>query len=242
MKKDIKSEDVFGFLKEVFEDVEKETRDKVDEKYYTWSEHYDNWISIAQLLLPGISEFDKYNSMTFFRFVELQNQIVWILISVLYGAYHHAIRELRYVLDSMLQAYYLDKEHPEADMYCKLEILKEIEKEMHGGRLINRLDIEYKDNLKGLYSVLSKYVHSSYEELKPVIEEGKVATRITPTFDEDLFNKCVDFTNQVMDAVYFVIFNRFPQLVSKIRDDTITKKSLKKLRCEMSLKSLKTKI
>jgi len=234
------TEDVFAFLKDELEKVGEETKDKVGDKYYTWSEHYNNWINIIQPLLQDASEFEKFNSLVIFRLMELQKQLLWILISVLYGEYHQAIRELRYVLDSMFQAFYLDKEHPDADIYCKLEIIKEIEREAYGGRLIDKLDLKYKAKLKELYSTLSKYVHSSYEELEPTIKGGKVSYRVTFTFDKDLFNKCADFTNKVMDVIYFVVFNRFPQLCAKVQCDAMTINSLKRFKCELSLKYLES--
>jgi len=233
------TEDVFAFLKDELERVGEETRDKVGDKYYTWSGHYNNWINITQPLLQEVSEFEKINSLVIFRLIELQKQLLWIRTSVLYGQYHHAIRELRYVLDSMFQAFYLDKEYPDDDIYYKLEIIKKKDR-LYGGKLIRKLDLNNKGKLKELYSTLSKYVHSSYEELEPTIKGGKVAFRVTFAFDEDLFNKCADFTNKVMDVIYFVVFNRFPQLCAKVQRDAMTINLLKRFKCELSLKYLES--
>jgi hypothetical protein len=95
------------------------------------------------------------------------------------GSYHSAIRELRYALDSISQAYYLDFEHPYADIACKLEIIKKIDKELFGSRFIDRLELQGKREMKQLYSELSKYMHSTYKEPRPTIEKGKIFDRVT---------------------------------------------------------------
>jgi len=160
------------------------------------------------------------------------------MIGVLYGKYHQAIRELRYIVDSMGQAYYLDAKHPEASISRKLEIVKEIGKQTFGSRLIDKLDLDHKhkQELKSLYSGLSKYAHSSYEELEPLIREGRGDWRVTFAFDDDQFSRTVEFTNKVMDAVYLMMFRRFPDVARRV--STKARKRMKELGCSLSLGSL----
>lgn len=183
--------------------------------------------------MEGLSEFEKHNSLWIFRLAELQHLIGWVMISVLYGKYHQAIRELRYMFDSMAQAYYLDAEHPAASITCKLEILKEIEKQAFGARLIDKPHVDHKQALKSLYSALSKYAHSSYEELAPLIKEGKVQWRVTFAFDEQQFSRTVEFTNKVMDAVCLMIFSRFPDVARRV--SARTRERMEELECSLSL-------
>jgi len=168
------SKDVFKFLRDIQDEVGKRTQANVGKRIYIWSDHYNNWIDIIQPILNSTSKEEQENSMVILRLIELNNQLFWILTNVIYNAaYHQVIRELRFILDSMMQAYYLDIEHPDADIYCKLEIVKEIEKEAFGTRLIERLPIQHKDRIKQLYSLLSKYSHSSYEELEISIRRAR---------------------------------------------------------------------
>lgn len=227
-----------NFLKKYFDGVEEETKQKVGIRFFTWSEHYNNWIDFVQPVLKNISTNERNNSMTLFRLVEMGNIILWVWFSVIWGRYHPAIRELRYLYESFLQAYYLDTEHTTSDIFCKLEILKEIDRELIGSRLIDRLSLKQKDKLKKLYQELSNYIHSSYEELKPVIIEGEVASRFTFAFDQDLFDKSEEFTNRVADAVYFLILNRFPQIKDFLIKDEMTLLSLKKFNCNLTLQHL----
>ncbi|MDH5363412.1 MAG: hypothetical protein OEW84_08885, partial [Aigarchaeota archaeon] len=64
-----------------------------------------------------------------------------------------------------------------------------------GTRLIERLELGNaqsgaKEELKSLYSTLSKYVHSTYEELEPAVKKGRVDARVLFAFDPELFEKC----------------------------------------------------
>ncbi|MGQ4894449.1 MAG: hypothetical protein ACP6IQ_07510 [Candidatus Njordarchaeia archaeon] len=59
-------------------------------------------------------------------------------------AYHQAIREMRYILESFIQAYYLDDNHPDIGIKCKVEIIKEAERELYGVKLIDKLQVKRK--------------------------------------------------------------------------------------------------
>lgn len=231
--------DLIPLVKQWLEEGYKETKAAATKsEFYTWTEHYDNWICIVRPLIRLLSDSDKYNSMVFFRFVEIQKTLMWIYTCVLFGAYHSAIRELRYVLESMMQAYYLDREHTSADMGCKLEIIKEIDRERFSA-LVDRIEMSQKQRIKVLYSELSKYVHSTYNELRPTIEEGKVQSRVTFGFESDMFKKCVELTNQVMDVVYCITLQRFPQTIMKIESRELTLESFRNHGCTMTLDSVR---
>jgi hypothetical protein len=79
---------------------------------------------------------EQVESLTFFRLLSFYRQIFWIEECIKGNAYHQAIRELRFMLDSLVQAYYVDKRHPTAKMQCKLEIVKELENLLYGSRMI----------------------------------------------------------------------------------------------------------
>lgn len=226
---------LFAQLIKMAREIRKETEEEIPEKdYVTWVEHYNNWIDLIRPFMSSLSEFEKYNGLLFFRFFELTKQLFWLHFSVLSGAYHQSIRELRYILESAIQAYYIDREHPEAMIGCKLEIIKEIDK-LIGGRLIDRTDLEHKNELKVLYSDLSKYVHGSYEELRPTIEEGELDYRVTLAFNKELFYKCMEFTNRVMDAFFFVLLSSYPDIITKIREDQLLLQSLNENKCALSV-------
>ncbi|MDD2679078.1 MAG: hypothetical protein PHS81_04310 [Candidatus Nanoarchaeia archaeon] len=231
---------IFDDFDKLFTDVEKETNRKEEEnRYYLWTEWYNNWIDLVKWLDELIKE-QRYESLFFYRFLELNKQLLWIYKCVNSGAYHTAIRELRFVFESFIQAHYIDKEHPESEMECKLEIIKD--KLIFGSKLIdNTKNLENKNELKKLYSELSKYTHSSYEELKIPIKEGKVDTSIIFTYDKELFDKCYIFTNKVMDTIIFVLMSFEKRMIKKIQEDELIKQFLKETNCELSLRLLNKK-
>jgi len=156
------------------------------------------------------------------------------------GAYHSAIRELRYVLESAIQAYYVDKEHNGVPIECKLEIIKEIE-HLTGGRLIDKTDLKHKEKLKALYGDLCKYVHPSYKELEPVISQGKVEPRIIFTFDKELYLKSVEFMEKVFDVFTLALLSCSAKLSEKIKESNsaVKMRDLEEYKMSLSLGYLK---
>ena len=53
------------------------------------------------------------DSLFWFRITEYGiSQPYWLVISICCGSYHQAIREMRFLLESWSQAYYIDQEYP----------------------------------------------------------------------------------------------------------------------------------
>lgn len=233
---------VFKFLRDIQEEVGKETKKKVGKKLFVWTEHYNNWIDMIGPILKNITEKEAANSFVILRLLQLNNELFWLLTNTIYNAaYHQVIRELRFILESMMQAYYIDTEHSDSNIECKLEIIKEIEREAYGKRLIDRISLSNKDKIRDLYSQLSKYSHSSYTELEMSILRGKVDFLVTPSFDDELFSKCEILTHKVMDIVYLIVLNRFPQICEIIMKDKMLIKALEKFDSKITLNYLRSK-
>jgi hypothetical protein len=229
-------ETISDVFERLFLGVEKETNQKEGNRYSLWSDWYSNWIDLFKWLIE-INE-EKYSSLFVFRLYELNKQLLWIRKCVYSGAYHTAIRELRFVLESFIQAYYIDKEHLDSEMKCKLEIIKEIDK-LIGAKLIDNTDLKNKKEMKDLYSELSKYIHSSYEELELLIKEGKIHTYSAFVYDNKFFSKCYDFTNKVMDSIMFIILSFEKRIIKKVQEDELMMKFLIDTDCKLSLRLLK---
>ncbi len=192
-----------------------------------WFNSYGNIFVEILAAFRGTSYYQKNrkildNSLVFGRFVELHKNLNWIFVCVLSGSYHSAIRELRFVLDSMLQAYYLDKEHPAADVPCKLEVLREIERERFGSRIIERIAVQDKAAIRDLYHELSQFVHSSYQEMKSVLDQGLIMDRVTFDFDQASFDYCRVLTTRVLDVFFLLTLQNFPELIGQIKSETQT--------------------
>lgn len=152
------------------------------------------------------------HSLTFFRLVYFYHEFRWIRDCISQNAYHQAIRELRFILDSMVQAYYIDKEHPSTKMQCKLEIVKELDRH-YRGQLIEPTGLEHKETLKELYGELSGYVHSSYKELSALQSRSpRELESLKFEQDPEMEKICEAFLNRAMDAVFFVALSLFPDI------------------------------
>lgn len=217
------------------EEIRNETREKVGDRITAWNEHYNNWIDLLGPVILDTTKEESENSMVILRFIQLNKEIPWLLKNTIEGDYHQVIRELRFILDSIMQAYYLDVEHWESDIDCKLEIVKEIEKDAYGSRLIDKLSINHKEKIKELYSTLSKYNHSSYKELESILRGGKINLLMSSSFDEALFTHCEVLTHKVMDVVYVIILNRFPQTKNTIKENHLLLQSLEESKCIITL-------
>jgi len=199
---------------------------------------------LIQFLIASYEMGDKKpqefeSSLTFFRLISYYKQFKWIGDCISQNAYHQVIRELRFILDSIIQAYYVDKRHPASDMQCKLEIVKEIEY-LYGSDLIDKTDLSHKHHLKKLYGELCKYVHSSYKELlssRPKDPKKIAGLEFEP--DPDMMKLCLSFVNRTIDVVFFVVLSLYPEILGpdtrfgKIR--TSFPQSSKKLGFELTL-------
>jgi len=222
------SESPFEFLYKIFRNVESETRAKTGDRYFVWSEHYDNWIDIIQPLL----KIAPRNSLLIIRFVEFNRIMLWIQNCVYCGQYYSALRELRFLLEFILKALYLDQKYQNE----KIESRIQEEEQLQGRRLISKLDLsdEQKNKLKSLYGRLSEYTHPTKKELAQLLA-GKVDIHTTFAFNEAMFNKCVENTNEVVDSIFFIILDQFHEPIKGIKNNNTLIASFKKLGYKLTL-------
>lgn len=235
-----KEKDPLKFLKDILSEVETETKKQVGDDWALWINHYNTWIDVIKAVLDVIPQEKQLDSMVVFRLLELHKTLLWLEICALYGAYHQLIRELRFVLDSFLQAYYLDKQYHDKTIQEKLEIVEKEELQLFGRNLIRKLGLAQQEELLTIYSVLSKYQHSSYEEMKPAIREGKIDVRVVFTFDKEMFDKCKELTNAVIDSAFYLVLSSFQDAILKFKNTEMTVYWLKELDSKLTLKLMET--
>lgn len=233
-----KEKDPLKFLRNILFQVEMETKKQVGDDWALWAMHYDTWIDVIGSVLDVIPKDKQLDSMLIFRLMELQKTLLWLEICALNGAYHQLIRELRFILDSFAQAYYLDKNY--ATMEEKIHVVEKEEFQLFGGKLTRKLDLALQNEILTIYRTLSKYEHSSYEEMRSAILEGKVDDRILFVFDKELFEKCKDLTNAVIDSVFYLVLSNFPNAILKFKNTEMTIYWLKKLDSKFTLKLLES--
>lgn len=169
---------------------------------------------------------NKRNFMLAIRLVECFRILEWIKVCLYCGSYHAVYKELRYLIDSMIQAYYIDTNLPSASLKTKFEAFKLFEKakrfDFIGQNLINKLEnIPNQDKLREIYKELSNYVHPSYKQSLDFMEkasEKEPWDRMKENiFNEELLKKCVLKSKEVIKCFldidkkfesYFLEYNR----------------------------------
>jgi hypothetical protein len=109
------------------------------------------------------------------RFVEAFRIFNWIKVCLACGSYHSVFRELRFMLDGIAQACYIDLNHVDASLACKLEVYKALGDfgGFIGSGLFEKIKyLQERSQLIDLYKELSKYVHPSVEESRGWIESS----------------------------------------------------------------------
>ena len=107
------------------------------------------------------------------RLVEAFRIFNWIKVSLVCGSYHSVFRELRFMLDGVAQGCYIDLNHIDAPLSCKLEVYKALGQMggFMGGRLFEKIGgLPERKQIGDLYRALSRFVHPSVEESRVWIE------------------------------------------------------------------------
>ena len=236
LKYSFKTDELYNTLINCFKRTYENTLETFSkEKCYTCVNHHEIWIELGKYIDWSIPE--KFDSLLYFRYFELQKQLNLLHFNILSGSYHQSIRELRYILESVIQSYYIDKNHPNVRVTCKLEVLKEIDKFV-GSRLIEKTDLKYKNELKELYSDLSKHVHSSYEKMNFALND-EIEHNMTFMFNERLFNICKKSIDMTMDAFFFIMIYYNTDVIQKIIDNKELLNDLSKNNYILTLKFIK---
>lgn len=159
---------------------------------------------IAQDLRNHINQLDqriidrRNDLLIALRFVETFRILDWIKICILCGAYQTVFKELRFLLDSVMQAYYIDYNHHEASLKARFEVYKALENwgGFIGTKLFSKVKgIHFREELNLHYRELSNYVHPSTEESLTFIDANTpnfVDSLKKNTYNEDLIKKCIE--------------------------------------------------
>jgi hypothetical protein len=169
----------------------------------------------------------KYsNSLAFWCHVELvraSGHILWLSMNALY---RNAFDNIRHVLESVVQALYIDSRHPDAPIPMKIEILKEVEdkREYHAIRLVDELEIpppygSSKSVLKKEYRKLSGKIHPSHEEIVATLTET-ADTGIPAKMDCEEVTRIFSAMKTMYDIFYFLYIVHFPELGKALKENT----------------------
>jgi hypothetical protein len=182
--------------------------------------HGNNWIDIVRWIS---SEYKKEEQMSIvsFQFSRLFKEIYWLQFLFHTGNYPTAYRNLRYILEMICQAYYIDTKYPTLTLDEQIGKAMEIEKRLSSWNIVsnalckvfNRAEREIRAHFKPLWDDLNKYAHPSAKQMD-LIAEQDFSALVTDSFNENLARELLAVTDKVFDIVYAVILKRFPKSVS----------------------------
>ena len=193
---------VFGFHERVLEEAWSENKGFCQE----WIDMQNNWTRLCHLL---VSEDQERLScrITSQRFLELFRSFSWHMTAVFCGAYESAIRELRFILEDMCQAVYLDQFYKDLDLEERYEKAKN---HLRGTPLICKLELpsNIEKQLMELYRNLCDYVHPSYKLLMEFFED----TRVVFSYKKERFVSAQSLHRQTCDAIFYLVLRAFPEI------------------------------
>jgi len=165
------------------------------------------------------TEFEKIfpnlqHSLAFVCYLELNRISLHISFLALNGLYRNAFDDIRHVLESIVQALYIDFRHPKIDIKTKTEILKEVEdkREYHAVRLIDELKIDQKEKLRQEYKKLSKIIHPSHKQIVAIMRDIDERKGVPVTVDCREISRIYDSMRTMYDIFLFLFISSFPEV------------------------------
>lgn len=156
-------------------------------------------------------------TITFIQFIRLIKELHWLQFLFNHANYPVIYRNLRYVLEMMSQAWYIEWKYPNLDLNEQID--KIIEEKVYGWNLVRPvfcevlgIDEEYaKQKLHPTWIFLNKHVHPSAEQMN-IVAEKDFSSLVTDSFNDDLARTTLRKGDKVFDLIYTLVFNRFPQI------------------------------
>ena len=161
------------------------------------------------------------------RMVESFRIFNWIKVCSTCGSYQSIFRELRFMLDGVAQACYIDLNHMGASLESKLEVYKALGEigGFIGSSLFDRIKgFQDKQKIKEVYSDLSRYVHPSIEESRRRIESppsgGVVDSLKFNIYDRELLILAVDKCKQVASLLISIDNHFIGECIRRLDQDS----------------------
>ncbi len=158
------------------------------------------------------------------RLVEAFRIFNWIKICLACGSYQSVFRELRFMLDAVAQACYIDLNHIDASLVSKLEVYKALGDMggFIGSTLFDRIKgFNKKQILKDVYTKLSRFVHPSIEESRRRIESTPLKELVDSLkfnkFDRKLLDQAIEECKEVGRLLILIDNHFMREFLSKLR-------------------------
>ncbi len=218
-------EEILDNLYESWREIRKETIEGLGEREAAKiiDFHAQNWIDVTEWISSTYGRQGQMN-IVYFQFFRLFKEIYWLQFLFHTGNYPTVYRNLRYILEMICQAYYIDTKHPNLTLDEQIEKMTEIEERIYGWNIVSnalckvfdKTEQEIRARFKPLWDDLNKYAHPSARQMDLVAEKD-FASLVTDSFNQSLARKLLEETDQVVDIVYAIILTKFPKTISPVQ-------------------------
>jgi hypothetical protein len=218
-----KSKDIEKSLSKLYEtwvSVEQETLRCLGNKtsLHLIDFHGNNCINISKWITTKYTRGHQL-TVTFVQFIRLIKELHWLQFVFNHANYPMVYRELRYVLEMMSQAWYIESIYPDLHLDGQIEHIMEMEEKIFGWKLVRMvfsqvLNIDNSDiekNLKPTWILLNKHVHSSAKQMSIVANED-FSSFVTDSFNDNLARATLAVADEVFDLIYTLVLTRFPHV------------------------------
>ncbi len=211
------SDEIYEILKSVREETTKHLGDEDANQIIRF--HSNNWTDITHWIFSNYNFKEEQMNVVSFQYSRLFKELYWLHILFHNGNYPMVYRNLRYILEMICQAYYVDSKYPDLFLDGQLEKMKEIEEKVYGWRLVETVLCEILDrnnqqiqsNFKPLWNHLNKHVHPSGKQMDIVALED-IESLMRDSFNENLARDALRTTDEIFDIVKMIIFKKFPKI------------------------------
>jgi len=184
------------------------------------------------------------HSLVYICYLESWRVFGHTLFLALNGLYRNAFDNVRHLLESVVQALYIDLRHPKTKLATKIEILKEVEDktEYHAIRLIGELRIEHKDLLQSEYKKLSKIIHPSHKQVVATITDINKKRGIPATVDCEEVERIYEALVTMYDIFFFLFLNYFTEVRQTLTKGADFVNDIKNYKLYLTSKALKVEL
>lgn len=180
--------------------------------------HANNWIDIVGWISSKYEKEEKMN-IIIFQFHRLFKEIYWLQFLFHYGNYPVIYRNLRYILELICQAYYIDSNYHGSSLDEQIKKTTEVEEKFYGwtlaktvlGDILNSDEQLIQSKFKPLWNYLNKHIHPSGKQMDIVVAED-FSSFVTDSFSENLARDTLRATDEIFDIVNMIIFKKFPRI------------------------------
>jgi hypothetical protein len=175
------------------------------------------WLGYFDLLFRLVTEvFREYSidvlksNLTYLRILEVQRSINWGLYATFSGAYEQAIRELRFVLEDVVQAIHIDRMCGDEELDIKVRKINTMRKKRHKwSDVVHGCDLPeaIEKKVRSLYGDLSGFIHPSFERVHYATQNPRPVFK----YKSELFELSRNFSTDVYDVVCAMFVLQFPE-------------------------------